>query len=114
MPDKANVSIWQQFKDVADMQKLWADNAVSVTVTFTKDEVNQIAPCLSAFDSELKSVSLLPYSSHGYVQAPYIATPREEIEQYAATLLPLDFTPLTLEGENAESNKFCSNDSCAI
>jgi ribonucleotide reductase alpha subunit len=114
LPDKANVSIWQQFKDVADMQKLWADNAVSVTVTFTKDEVNQIAPCLSAFDSELKSVSLLPYSSHGYVQAPYIAMPREEIEQYAATLLPLDFTPLTLEGENAESNKFCSNDSCAI
>jgi ribonucleoside-triphosphate reductase (thioredoxin) len=114
LPEKANVSIWQQFKDVADIQKLWADNAVSVTVTFTKDEVSQIAPCLSAFDSELKSVSLLPYSSHGYVQAPYIAAPREEIEQYAATLLPLDFSPLTLEGENAESNKFCSNDSCSI
>lgn len=114
LPSKKDVSIWQQFKDVSDLQKVWADNMVSVTVTFTKSEVNQIAPCLSAFDSELKSVSLLPYADHGYVQAPYIAAPREEIEAYALTLNPLDFSALTNEGENAESNKFCSNDGCAI
>jgi ribonucleotide reductase alpha subunit len=114
LPKKSDVSIWQQFKDVSDFQKVWSDNAVSVTVTFTKDEVNQIAPCLSAFDSELKSVSLLPYFEHGYVQAPYISAPREEVQAYANSLQPLDFNSLTAEGENAESNKFCSNDGCAI
>jgi ribonucleotide reductase alpha subunit len=114
LPSKKDVSIWQQFKDVSDLQKVWADNMVSVTVTFGSSEVSQIAPCLSAFDSELKSVSLLPYSDHGYVQAPYIAADRSEIEAYAATLLPLDFSTLTAEGDNAESNKFCSNDGCAI
>ncbi len=114
LPKKSDVSIWQQFKDVSDFQKVWSDNAVSVTVTFTKNEVNQIASCLSAFDSELKSVSLLPYFEHGYVQAPYIAAPREEIEAYANSLQPLDFSSLTSEGENAESNKFCSNEGCAI
>lgn len=114
LPKKSDVSIWQQFKDVSDFQKVWSDNAVSVTVTFTKNEVNQIAACLSAFDSELKSVSLLPYFEHGYVQAPYIAAPREEVQAYANSLYPLDFSSLTNEGENAESNKFCSNEGCAI
>lgn len=114
LPKKSDVSIWQQFKDVSDFQKVWSDNAVSVTVTFTKNEVNQIAACLSAFDSELKSVSLLPYFEHGYVQAPYIAAPRDEVQAYADSLSPLDFSILTTEGENAESNKFCSNDGCAI
>jgi ribonucleoside-triphosphate reductase (thioredoxin) len=114
LSSKASVSIWRQFKDEADVQKVWADNAVSITVTFRKEEVNQIADCLSAFDSELKSVSLLPYSEHGYVQAPYTAAPRDEVTAYAATLRPLDFSVLTLEGENAESNKFCSNEGCEI
>jgi len=114
LSSKANVSIWRQFKDEADIQRVWADNAVSITVTFNKAEVSQIAACLSAFDSELKSVSLLPYSEHGYVQAPYTSAPREEVLAYAATLKPLDFTVLTTEGDNAEANKFCSNDGCEI
>lgn len=114
LPNKKDVSIWQQFKDVADLQKVWADNMVSVTVTFNKSEVSQIPHCLSAFDTELKSVSLLPYAEHGYVQAPYIAAPRDEVLKYDAHLLPLDFSGLTSEGENAESNKFCTNDSCTI
>jgi hypothetical protein len=114
LSSKVDVSIWRQFKDEADIQRVWADNAVSITVTFNKSEVNQIADCLSAFDSELKSVSLLPYSEHGYVQAPYTSAPREEVLAYAATLLPLDFSVLTAEGDNAEANKFCSNDSCEI
>jgi len=114
LSSKANVSIWRQFKDEADIQRVWADNAVSITVTFNKSEISQIADCLSAFDSELKSVSLLPYSEHGYVQAPYTSAPRAEVLAYAATLKPLDFTVLTTEGDNAEANKFCSNDGCEI
>ena len=114
LPNKNEVSIWQQFKDVSDFQKVWADNAVSVTVTFTQEEKNQIASCLSAFDSEIKSVSLLPYFEHGYAQAPYTSAPLEEVLEYKKTLKPLDFSKLTEEGDNAESNKFCSNDGCEI
>jgi adenosylcobalamin-dependent ribonucleoside-triphosphate reductase len=114
LSSKADVSIWRQFKDEADVQRVWADNAVSITVTFNKNEISQIADCLSAFDSELKSVSLLPYSEHGYVQAPYTSAPRNEVLEYASTLKPLDFSILTNEGDNAEANKFCSNDGCEI
>jgi ribonucleoside-triphosphate reductase len=114
LPSKKDVSIWQQFKDVSTLQNVWADNMVSVTVTFGAHEVKQISSCLSAFHSELKSVSLLPYSEHGYVQAPYIAADRKEIQEYTNTLLPLNFDNLTEEGENADSNKFCTNDGCVI
>ena len=58
----------------------------------------------------MKGVSLLPLSEHGYAQAPYIATPREEIEEYAATLKPLNFDALNHEGDNQDANKFCDGD----
>ena len=111
---KDKVSIWRQFKDTAMLQRYWSDNAVSVTITFSKEESNQISECLSAFERELKSVSLLPLNEHVYEQAPYIATPKEEIIEYQKTLKPLDFSSLHIEGENANSNKFCTNEGCEL
>jgi hypothetical protein len=108
------VSIWEQFANAVDLQEYWADNQVSITITFKQEEKSQIARALSCFDRKLKGVSLLPISDHGYAQAPYTAAPREEIEAYAATLLPLDFDSLTSEGENADANKFCDSSGCEI
>ena len=109
-----DVSIWEQFANAVDLQREWSDNQVSITITFREHEKSQIARALSCFDKQLKGVSLLPLSDHGYAQAPYISTPREEIEAYAATLLPLDFSTLTAEGEDANANKFCDSTGCAI
>lgn len=111
---KKNISIWAQFKDTVDINKYYSDNMVSVTVTFNSSEASQIATCLAAFENELKSISLLPISDHGYAQAPYIPAPIEEVLKYKNTLSKLDFSSLTKSGENAEANKFCSNDSCLI
>jgi ribonucleoside-triphosphate reductase (thioredoxin) len=111
---KKDVSIWEQFANAVDLQHYWADNQVSITITFSEREKDQIARALSCFDTRLKGVSLLPISDHGYAQAPYTPAPREEIEAYAATLLPLDFSSLTAEGENADSNKFCDSSGCEI
>ncbi len=111
---KIEVGIWEQFKNAEDMQYYWADNQVSITITFKEDEACEIARCLSAFDSSLKGVSLLPLSKHGYKQAPYIDTPREEIIAYTNKLMTLDFSVLNVEGENAEANKFCDSTGCEI
>jgi adenosylcobalamin-dependent ribonucleoside-triphosphate reductase len=75
---KDDVSIWQQFANAADLQKWWADNQVSITITFTQKEKGQILSCLEHYEDKLKSVSLLPISEHGYVQAPYIKITEEE------------------------------------
>lgn len=111
---KKRVSIWEQFANAVDMQHYWADNQVSITITFGEHEKDQIARALSCFDTRLKGVSLLPLADHGYAQAPYTSAPREEVEAYAATLLPIDFSSMTEEGENAEANKFCDGDACLI
>jgi ribonucleoside-triphosphate reductase len=100
--------------NAADMQNFWSDNMVSITVTFKQSEANQIKRCLEAFDSKLKGVSFLPLSEHGYAQAPYIAAPRKEIENYRDILLPLDFSSLTNDSQNLDAIKFCEGDSCLI
>ena len=69
---------------------------------------------LSAFDSTLKGISLLPISEHGYAQAPYTPAPRDEVSAYAKTLSPINFSVLTEEGENADANKFCDGEACEI
>ena len=69
---KDDVSIWQQFANAADLQAYWADNQVSITVTFNSDEAKDIEACLDHFQTRLKSISLLPISDHKYEQAPYI------------------------------------------
>jgi ribonucleoside-triphosphate reductase len=109
-----DVSIWEQFANAVDLQHYWADNQVSITISFQPHEKNQIARALSCFDNKLKGVSLLPLADHGYAQAPYTQASREEVEAYAASLLPLDFSSLTSEGENADANKFCDGDACLI
>jgi adenosylcobalamin-dependent ribonucleoside-triphosphate reductase len=114
MISKKDVSIWEQFANAVDLQKYWSDNQVSITITFQEHEKSQIARALSCFDTQLKGVSLLPLSEHGYVQAPYTSAPREEVLAYKNTLLPLDFSSLTEEGENADSNKFCDSSGCEI
>ena len=111
---KHDVSIWEQFANAVDMQHYWADNQVSITITFNPSESSQIARALSCFDSKLKGVSLLPIAEHGYAQAPYITADRHEIETYAQTLKPLDFSSLDKEGENADANKFCDGEACEI
>lgn len=111
---KNDVSIWEQFANAVDLQHYWADNQVSITITFAEHEKSQIARALSCFDSRLKGVSLLPISDHGYAQAPYTQASREEITAYAAGLKDIDFSTLTDEGENADANKFCDSSGCEI
>ena len=108
-------NIWEQFTNAVMMQKYWADNQVSITISFKPHEKNQIAKCLSTFDNELKGVSLLPLAEHGYPQAPYIETSKDEAIAYKKQLKPLDFRHLNMtEGENAQSNRFCDGESCVI
>lgn len=107
---KSDVSIWEQFANAADLQKYWADNQVSVTVTFNKDEKKDISTCLEVYEDSLKSVSLLPISEHGYVQAPYI-----EITESEYNDLHKKIQPMLMESSVHEvTEKFCDGDTCVI
>ena len=76
----------EQFANQYLFAKYWADNAVSATLTFKPDEVDKIEPLLKAYNNRIKSTSLLPYSGHGYVQAPWEPISKEEYEKRAARI----------------------------
>ena len=108
---KEDVGIYEQFMNAADMQHFWADNQVSVTVTFKAEEKKDIIRCLEYFDDKLKSVSMLPLSEHGYTQAPYETITEEDYHKRVAQLKG----PLVLSGNTHEvDDKFCDGDSCVL
>lgn len=108
-----DVSIWEQFAMAAFLQKYWADNQVSSTVTFDPDtETNQIAPALDYYQYQLKGISLLPKLEAGaFHQMPYESCTEEEYERRLSSIKTLSF--ITTQ-EKAETERFCDGDSCII
>jgi len=107
---KNDITIYEQFMNASDMQRWWADNQVSITVTFSKEEKDDILPCLQFFEDKLKSVSLLPISEHGYQQAPYEEISEEEFHRRASQV-----NALILGGNTHEvDDKFCDGDTCVL
>jgi len=111
---KAEVSLWEQFVNVVDMQHYWADNQISVTASFKKEEARDIQPCLEAFEDRLKGISLLPLadSDHGYQYPPYQEITEEEYKTMSARLRPIDFSGDVHDRDSED--KFCNSDSCEL
>jgi ribonucleotide reductase alpha subunit len=93
-PDNAvlakDMTAIQQLEWVKKMQTEWADNAVSVTVYYRKEELSEIKDWLEKnYDKGIKSVSFLLHSDHNFPLPPY-----EEIqkEAYEKTLSKIDFS----------------------
>jgi ribonucleotide reductase alpha subunit len=107
---KDDLSMWEQLELAAQMQHWWADNQVSVTVTFRKDEAKDIKYALELYETRLKGVSFLPVSEHGYAQAPYETIRQEEYDALMSKITPLSTDSLVHE----ETSRFCDGDSCTI
>jgi ribonucleoside-triphosphate reductase (thioredoxin) len=107
------VPLWEQLSMAAFLQKYWADNQVSATITFDpKTEGSQIAPALNYFQYQLKGISFLPRHDDGaYEQMPYEGISTERYDDLTSKISPINFGSTH---ESAEQEKFCSNDSCAI
>lgn len=68
----AQMSAIKQLELVKKLQTIWADNAVSVTVYYKKEELPEIRQWLKThYKTSIKSVSFLLHSEHGFDQAPY-------------------------------------------
>ena len=108
------LSIWEQFSLAAFMQRHWADNQVSCTVTFNPEtESEQIPQVLNYYQYHLKGISLLPRHELGaYKQMPYEAIDEKTYHFEADRLGKLTFG--IIKNEEAEIDKFCNNDTCEI
>lgn len=111
---KREVSMWEQLNLVADYQGLWADNAVSATVTFKTSEEKDIKYALEKFETKLKGVSFLKYEETGYKQAPYEPITLDLYNQMISTIIPLQAVNLNSAEDALTSNSFCDGDACKI
>ena len=94
---QSEVSMFEQLSLAAFMQRYWADNQVSCTVTFDPvTEGPHIAQMLQYFQYQLKGVSLFPKQDYGrFPQLPYEAISEEVYEQMTKDVKPIVFVDRT-------------------
>ena len=110
----AELTVWEQFSLAAFMQRHWADNQVSCTVTFDPDkEGDELPQVLNYFQYHLKGISMLPRLDLGaYKQMPYEAIDEKEYEKMLSKLQRLSFRKV--KGNEAVVERFCDGDVCEV
>lgn len=117
-PDNAvlakDMTAIDQLEWVKKMQSDWADNAVSVTVYYRKEELASIKEWLAAnYNDSIKSVSFLLHSDHNFPLPPY-----EEItqEQYEKMLSKVDFSVAIAPDTSSElmDDPSCATGACPV
>jgi ribonucleoside-triphosphate reductase len=117
-PDNAvlakDMTAVEQLNWVKKMQTEWADNAVSVTVYYRKEELSLIKEWLSEnYTDSVKSVSFLLHSDHNFPLPPY-----EEIDEdtYQKMLNKVDYSaPLVMDASGTELDPTeCVGGACPI
>lgn len=109
-----DVSMWEQLSIAAFMQKYWADNQVSATITFDPEKDSKdIAKALNYFQYQLKGISFLPKVEKGaYHQMPYESIDDETYNNMISKLKKIQWKEHSTE--EAVGEKFCTNDSCSL
>jgi ribonucleoside-triphosphate reductase (thioredoxin) len=108
----SDTSAIQQLELQCTMQTVWADNAVSVTIYFKPEELDDVREFLKGHWDGMKSVSFLPLSEHGFAQAPL-----EEIkeEDYHALMEKVSHERLVPNGgESLLLDEECATGACPI
>lgn len=83
----ADMTAIQQLEWVKKMQTEWADNAVSVTVYYRKEELDDIKAWLEKnYDTGIKSVSFLLHADHNFPLPPYEEITKEQYEKLSSKI----------------------------
>ena len=109
----SQLTLWEQLSFAAFLQRHWADNQVSCTVTFDPEtESRDIRHALNYFQYQLKGVSFLPRLKLGaYAQMPYEEISAECYGTMVSRLQPLVFTQA--RAADPEKELFCDSSGCA-
>lgn len=109
------VSLWEQASMVSMLQREWADNAVSNTLTFNKEEENQVERVLAAFAPTIKSMSMLPNqedAENAYAQPPYEKITKSQYEDLLKDIGEINWGRLT--GMDGKDEQFCDTEACEV
>ena len=111
-PVAKNYTYTEQLDTVRRLQKEWSDNSVSCTVYYRKEDLNGIKQYLkNHLRHEIKSISFLLYSDHGFKQAPYEDITKEQYEEMIKNVTPI--TSVEVNDDTFEISE-CGAGGCPI
>lgn len=104
---------WKQLDTLLMAQRHWADQSVSVTVYYHRNELDKVKAWLEENLKNLKTISFLCHSEHGFRQAPKEAITKEQYEQLSEKV-----TPIKVESDLGNSQDLegleCAGGACPI
>lgn len=104
----------QQLEWVTRLQRDWSDNGVSVTVYYRPEELEDVKKWMSQnFKHNIKAVSFLLHSEHGFAQAPYEEITKEEYEKLRKKVRYIEALGDVVDGE-VDSSAECAGGACPI
>lgn len=106
----------EQLEWVVKAQTLWADNAVSVTVYYKKEELPGIQEWLkNNYEKKVKSVSFLLHSEHGFNLAPYEEITEDEYNKISHRIKDVNMNDSILEDRSLETLDLeCEGGACPV
>ena len=103
---------WKQLDVLKMAQKHWADQSVSVTVYYKKEEIPQLKAWLGENLKYLKTISFLCHNDHGFKQAPKEAISDEQYGKLSEKIQSLDMDSVQ-EGAGIDGLE-CTNGACPV
>lgn len=91
-------------------------NNVSVTVTIKPHEWEEVGEWMWTNRENFTALSVLPFSDHSYIQAPFQDITEEEYEELVKTLHKIDLTKVVEEEDNTalQEEVACGGGGCEI
>src|SRR5208337_5357967 len=81
---------WKQLDILKMAQKHWADQAVSVTVYYKREDIPKLKEWIDHNLQFVKSISFLCHSEHGFKQAPKESITKEQYEKLSKNIKPIN------------------------
>lgn len=108
----SEMSAIDQLEIVRRLQTEWSDNAVSCTVYYKLEELEDIKAYLKKYyNKNFKSLSFLLHSDHGFEQAPLEEITKEEYEEMVAKTTVISSMSTSVDFDSSDE---CSTGVCPI
>lgn len=109
-----HLSAIDQLEWVVRLQREWSDNGVSVTVYYKLEELPAIKKWLGDnFGQNMKAVSFLLHSEHGFAQAPYEEISKEQFEELKRVVRPIEAI-FSIKESELDSGSDCETGACPV
>ena len=103
-----------QLENVRRLQRDWSDNSVSVTIYYQPEELDEIRAWLEEnYTTDVKTVSFLLASDHGFDQAPLEKISKEEFDKRVLQATDLESVSFN-EDDISEDQIGCVGGACPV